>query len=675
MTLSGSDLVRLLAEPTRVAIIGASQNPAKPAGRPLDYMRRYGFAGQVIPVTSRADSIAGIPTVARVTDLEPDSVDAAVITLPADLVLNALRQAEQVGVKVAVVIASGFEDRGSSIRHELDEFAFSSSMRIIGPNCLGSLAVPHSAYLTFSSVVASQRPQAGRIGLVTQSGALGNSLLMTLIRRQVGLAHWISTGDEVSVGVLELVAGMLENPDIDAVGLFLEGITDLDWLPKVEQVLRSSSKRLFFLKAANGADGGAAAAGHTGRLVGSADACRAVLSEIGAHEVDSVGQLADALAVASIRPDLLVRGDVAVGVVTVLGASGVMAADWVGRSANLRMAKVSTDRSGPLGRLLGPGIKPANPLDIATLDDTTVFTSAILAMAKAQVCDVLVVVESGLAHDREVLARELSRPLPVPLLLTSLSEDDLLPPEAVASLAVAGIPYLPTVMRAVSALSRCVQKKAGAKASEAHHRADVVGIEAVRQVAQDKFPWARWRTVADLDAVRAAAAEFGLPLVIKAAGRSIQHRSELHAVSIARDHPAVETTYRRLAKIADRAGDALIAQQFAAGFELMVSAVRDVELGEVAFVRLGGVLAEKLTLQTVIWHGWPTGQRMSVLANSTIGELLQGYRGGPFYDVAAVNDVVSAALHLVRSDFRLLELNPVMVGETGAFVVDAIAQI
>jgi hypothetical protein len=366
---------------------------------------------------------------------------------------------------------------------------------------------------------------------------------------------------------------------------------------------------------------------------------------------------------------------VAVGVVTVSGASGVMAADRVGRSPNLHMAKVSTDPSGPLSRLLGPGVKPANPLDIATLDDTTAFTSAILAMAEAEVCDVLVVVESGLAHDREVLARELSRPLPVPLLLTSLSEDDLVPPEAVATLAAAGIPYLPTVMRAVNALSRCVQKKAEAKEGEARLRADVVGIEAVQQAAPATLPWARWRTVADLDSARAAAAEFGLPLVIKAAGRSIQHRSELHAVGIARDDAAVETTYRRLAKIVDGAGDALIAQQFAAGFELMVSAVRDIELGEVAFVRLGGVLAEKLTLQTVVWHGWSAERRLRILANSTIGELLQGYRGGPFYDVAAVNDVVSAALDLVRSDFRLLELNPVMVRETGAFVVDAIAQI
>jgi hypothetical protein len=286
-----------------------------------------------------------------------------------------------------------------------------------------------------------------------------------------------------------------------------------------------------------------------------------------------------------------------------------------------------------------------------------------------------VVVESGLAHDREVLARELSRPLPVPLLLTSLSEDDLVPPETVAVLGASGIPYLPTVTRAVDALARCVQQKVEARPSEARHRADVVGFEAVQRVAPADFPWVRWRTVTDLDSAKAAAAQFGLPLVIKAAGRSIQHRSELQAVGIARDDAAVETTYRRLAEIVGRAGDALIAQQFSAGCELMISAMRDVELGEVAFVRLGGVLAEKLTLQTVIWRGWPTERRLSVLANSTIGELLQGYRGGPCYDLAAVNDVVSAVLEMVRSDFRLIELNPVMARENGAFVVDAIAQI
>jgi acetate---CoA ligase (ADP-forming) len=676
VSLTGAELVRLLAAPRQVAIIGASQDPVKPAGRPLDYLRRYGYAGRLIPVTGRTASISGIPTVGAITELEPGSVEAAVVTLPAPLVLGALREADAVGVKAAVVIASGFENRDSEIRTELDEFARSTDLRIIGPNCLGSLEVPHGAYLTFSSVVATEPPAQGRVGLVTQSGALGNGLLMTLIRRHVGLTHWVSTGDEVNVGALELVAGMLEGPDIDAVGLFLEGITDLAWLPRVEDTLREAGKRLFFLKAANGADGGAAAAGHTGRLVGSADACRAILTEIGAHEVATVGELADALAVASIRPDLLSRSDQVVGVVTVSGATGVMAADRIGQSPNLRMAQVSTDPDGPLGRLVRPGVRPANPLDVAALNDTTILTSSVAAMAQAGVCDVVVVVESGLAHDRDVLARELAQTSPVPVLLTSLSEDDLVPTEVVGRLAAASIPYLPTVTRAVDALSRCVRAKDAAAPVPTHEStAATVGVEEIARRMPDDFPWARWRIIDGLDAAEAAAAAYGYPLVLKAAGRTIAHRSELNAVGVAADARELAELYPRVLSVVDGAGDVLIAQQFARGFELMISAVRDVELGAVAFVRLGGVLAEKLSLQTVLWHGWPAEQRQRILDNSQIGELLRGYRGGPLYDSASVNDVITAALAGVRDNFHMLEFNPVTVRESGAFVVDAIAQL
>ena len=225
MSIVGFDLVRLLAAPTHVAIVGASQDPRKPAGRPVDYMQRYGYQGRLTPVTSRVTVLGGLPTVSQLSDLEPGSVDVALLTLPSPLVLEALRDAEQLGVQAAIVIGSGFEDRASQIRIDIDRFACESDIRIIGPNCLGSLAMAHSAFLTFSSVVATEQPRLGRIGMVTQSGALGNSLLQTLIRRQRGpraLGEHRRRGRRRRDRACHRHA---ERPSIDAVGLFLEGIT------------------------------------------------------------------------------------------------------------------------------------------------------------------------------------------------------------------------------------------------------------------------------------------------------------------------------------------------------------------------------------------------------------------------------------------------------------------
>src|SRR6185312_2321114 len=174
---------------------------------------------------------------------------------------------------------------------------------------------------TFSSVLRTERPRAGSVGMVTQSCALGNSLLQTLIRRHVGLSQWISSGDEVDVGALELTTGLLSQPNTTAVGLFLEGVSDLEWLPRLEEVLRGGDKRLFVLKAAKTAVGRRAAAGHTGRVVGSAAASQAILREIGAREVPTISALADALVVAGTAPALMRVARPRVAMISISGAA------------------------------------------------------------------------------------------------------------------------------------------------------------------------------------------------------------------------------------------------------------------------------------------------------------------------------------------------------------------
>jgi acyl-CoA synthetase (NDP forming) len=495
---------------------------------------------------------------------------------------------------------------------------------------------------------------------------------------------------------------MLRRSDIDVVGLFLEGITDLDWLPALEDALREPEKRLFVLKAASTAAGGLAAVGHTGRIVGSADASRAILREVGAREVATVGALADALAVSSTCPALLDSPRPRVSIVSVSGAAGVIGADRVANSERLRMA-------GPVGRdrsaaRLDSRLRPANPLDVPFLDETPVFTGAIVAAAEPAGSDVVVVVESGLAHDREDLVSTLiASRLPVPLVLTSLSEDDLVPPEWVARLAEAGIAFVPSIERAVDAVAQCAPTPSaseddgaeddgaedngaeddGAAATElAGGRAGVLGLEGAAAYLPADFPWARWHVVADERALPGLVARLGLPLVLKAAGRSIVHRAEAGAVRVVHVIDDLAREYAHVRAVCDRAGDAVVAQRFVpAGLEVMLSAVRDPELGPVAFVRLGGLWAERMSLQTVLWDGWNESRRERVLRRSAVGELLDGYRGGARYDVAALNRLVSQVLAAVAVDagpLRLLELNPVAVQEIdtggGVRVIDAVAR-
>jgi acyl-CoA synthetase (NDP forming) len=675
MSLRGQALVELLARPGRVAVVGASSNLESPSGRPVDYLVRYGYAGSILPVNPRNREIAGLPAVPSLAEAEPGSVDAVLVAVPAPAVVSALVDAERAGARVAVIIGGGFEDRQSPERRALDEFAARSALRIIGPNCVGTVGTEHSAFLTFSSVLRTERPERGSIGLVTQSGALGNSLLQTLVRRHVGLSQWISTGDEVDAGALELVTGLLSQEGTDAVGLFLEGIGDLEWLPRLEEVLRDGRKRLFVLKAANTAAGRAAAAGHTGRIVGSSEASHAILREIGAREVPTVSALADALVVAGTCQGVAGVSRPRVAIISVSGAAGVIGADRVAAHERLTMAEIDGPAATMLESRLDARLEPANPLDVPFLDDTAVFADAISAFAATGVADVILGVESGLAHDRQELAAKLaSRTDSASLVLTSLSEDDQIPSHITQTLAAEGIAYLPTIERAVDAVAACAPEHAAPSAGDVGE-VDVEGIEWAADRLPSEFPWAKWRVVRTLEEVDDAVAAFGLPLVLKAAGRTITHRTEVGAVRVVRESAAVGETFESLQAICARHDDVVLAQQMApGGFELMVSALRDDEYGPIVLVRPGGLFAETMTGQAVLWCGWPSERRERVLRESLVGRLLDGYRGGPRYDVPALNELISTALSAVEHTMRFLEINPVIVGVEGVHVVDLIAR-
>jgi acyl-CoA synthetase (NDP forming) len=679
MASRGTDLIQVLACPRSVAVVGASTDPRRASGRPLHYLLRYGYRGRIVPVNARHAEVAGLPAVRSLAELDQGSIEAAVIALPASAVLPALAEAEQLGVKVAVVIGSGFEDRAASLRRELDQFVAGSDIRVVGPNCVGAVAVENAACLTFSTVLGAALPRLGTVGLVTQSGALGNSLLQTLIRRHVGISQWVSSGDEADVGALELVTGLLAREGTDAVGLFLEGLTDLDWLPRVEDVLRSGHKRLFVLKAANTAAGRLAAAGHTGRVVGSAAASHAILNEIGAREVPTLSALADALVVAGTSPGLLRTPRPRLAMVSISGAAGVIGSDRMAQHDRLAMAQIDAPSATMLASRLDSRLSPANPLDVPFIDDTAAFTGAVDAFAASGVADVVLAVESGLAHDRQ----ELSAKLPASrehaaIVLTSLSEDDQIPADVAGSLAWAGIAYLPTVERAVDAIGACAADGAAADAllPEAQlPEAWAHGLEWAAERLPGGFPWAAWQVVTTLDELPDTAVRFGFPVVIKAAGRAITHRTELGAVRVVHDPDGLGRAFHAVREICEAAGDVVVMQQMVSGgFEVMVSAVRDPEYGPVAYVRPGGTLAELMSGQAVLWGGWDPGRRARVLRASVVGRLLDGYRGGTRHDLAALSDLVSIALAAVAGEMSFLEMNPVMVGQEAIHVVDLIAR-
>jgi acetate---CoA ligase (ADP-forming) len=290
----------------------------------------------------------------------------------------------------------------------------------------------------------------------------------------------------------------------------------------------------------------------------------------------------------------------------------------------------------------------------------------------------VVAVESSLAHDREELVAKMVAAVPTsPIVLTSLSEDDQIPAELTRVLAEAGIAYVPTVERAVAALAACAPTSALPAVPSADAATGVVeevrGLEWIAERLPATTPWSRWHVMPD--DVEAAAAELGLPLVVKAAGRTIEHRTELGAVRFVRLQDELAPAIESVGRVCREHDDAVMLQEAAApGFELLVSVVRDPEFGPVAFVRPGGTLAELMAGQAVVWSGWSPDRRADVLRASRIGELLSSYRGGKSYDIDALMQVLGSCLDAVTYDMTFLEMNPVIVHQDGVTLIDAVAR-
>ena len=214
-----------LFTPAGIAVLGVSRNPAKLGHRLLQNVKESGYAGTIHPVNPSGESILGLASVPDVAAL-PAGVDLALVSVPAPAVPEAIRALAARGVRAAVILSSGFGEvdaDGRSAQAELLATARGSGLRLVGPNCMGVYSAPARLNGTYFWDL----PRAvGGISIVSQSGAYGGLIFRHLGGRGLGVARFVSIGNQVDVDIAEVLEWLVDDPETTLIACFVEALRD-----------------------------------------------------------------------------------------------------------------------------------------------------------------------------------------------------------------------------------------------------------------------------------------------------------------------------------------------------------------------------------------------------------------------------------------------------------------
>lgn len=679
-----------LFDPRAIAVYGASSDPTKIGGRPLDFLKASGFDGALYPINPNAPLIQGLPAFARLAAV-PGPVDLAIVAVPAPAVLAALEDCAASGVRGAVVLSSGFAEvggQGVQRQAEIGALARRTGLRVVGPNCMGLINVRRRLLGTFTPSAAGFGLEPGRISVVSQSGAFGGYCLSLIRQRGLGLNLWITTGNQSDVDFAECVDHFARDDATQVIVGYLEAATDKVRLVAALALARQAGKRVVVMKVGRSEAGALAAASHTASLAGSDQVYDGLFRQYGVLRARSIDELFD-VAYACSLPLPAPQGR-RIGLLTVSGGVGALMAD-VSDDCGLDVAPMPDDAQRRLKEIL-PFCGPRNPVDMTAqlVNDLTLFERNFELMLEKGRYDIVVAFLSSVGQVLELsrallgqLQKILQRFPDRAVIVSTLAS-----PEVRKLYEAAGVLLFDEPTRAVRAAAALVHFAEQSRWAALPDRPPAVPagarkppttavneIEAKAVLASAGIAVVEERLEANEDAAVAAAASLGWPVVLKIASAAIAHKSEIGGVIVGvRDEAQAREAFRTLrARAAARAPQAridgvLVARMAERGVETIVGVVRDPVFGPVVMFGLGGVFVE--AFKDVAFRVAPFGvaEARAMIAEVKGRVLLAGVRGQPPADEAALAAAIaalSAYADRYADVIESIDINPLVVLPAG----------
>ena len=668
--------LRPLFDPTSVAILGASDDPAKWG----NWLARGALRGArrrpVYLVNRNGGEVLGTRAYTAVTEL-PESPELVVIAVPAAGFEQAVDDSLAMGARALVGITAGLGEAGGDAaarERALVQRVRDAGAMLLGPNCLG-------VYDASSDLgLCSNEFPPGSIGLISQSGNLALELGLMSRRYSLGFSRFASIGNQADLDVAELVASYAEHPATELIAVYAEGFRD----GRAFVAAAAAAQKPVILITVGRSDASARAArSHTGALVSSLSTVQAACRAAGVHLVSTPAEMIDR-AQALLQPRRLAGRRIAV--LGDGGGHGAVACD-VAAGRGLELPVLSDALQAKLAAMLPPTSSVRNPVDLAGAGEADFFSYSRVARelleadeldgvlmtgyfgGYSQYSELFADTETEVGHEIARAAAETGKPL----VAQSMYADD----RPNVALRDGGVPVYWTIEAAAASLSALEQLPAAsgppALPEQVTGPLDAGYFGSRTLLAESGVPFVSARSARTREDVLAAAAEVGYPVVLKALG--LLHKSDAGGVRVGlADADALAAAWSEMDGRLSPPGYSVEATApVADGIELIVGARHDPRFGPVALVGLGGIYTELLGDVGVALAPLDRGEAVRLLESLQGAALLTGARGRAAVDIGAAADAAVALSQLAaaRPDIAEIEVNPLLVTPEGALALDA----
>ncbi len=690
-------MLKELLYPKALAVIGASRSPGKVGFEILQNLVKGGYQGTIVPVSLSATEILGLKCYKDLSEYQ-GQIDLGVLVVPAKACLAGAQSCIDAGAKAIITITAGFKEvgeEGLAIEKKLLELCQKHEVRMLGPNCIGVLNTSNGLNATFAPAM----PPAGKIGIISQSGALCVAILDWCASKQIGVSKVVSLGNKADLNEVDFLEAFAEDDETAVIVGYLENIVEgAKFLQVAEQC--AAKKPIVVLKAGTTKAGAKAASSHTGSLAGADVAYTAAFKHSGVIRAESFERLFDYALALGMQP--LPVGN-RVTIITNAGGPGIMAAD-AAESAGLDLVAPTEESVAKLRACLPATAAFGNPVDVIGDADPERYINALKIIQDDPNTDAIVVLATPQNMTQPMkLAKALQEThnKKKPLLAAFMGGSEVF--AAQDYMTSIGIPNYPSPERAVLALKSMLEHGAWKNRPTRvvvhfpvnRRRVDRIigkyarmGQNQISEVeAKDVLEAYGFRVLpsalaTDVTEAVETAERIGYPVVMKVVSPDIIHKSDIGGVVInlssaeqVRDGwDLIMSRARRNAPKAQVRG-VYVEKMGRRGREVILGLTRDPQFGPMLMFGLGGIFVE--VLKDVAFHLAPitADEAMQMLKLTRSYGLLKGARGQKPVDMDAIASALQRISQLSTDYPQIseLDINPFIVGEVGteAYAADA----